>query len=136
MVEGMVHLNGSALEQGRFGDWIYHGMAAPIPDVDCWAGRPSSGHSCKFEQWIENLPDTTRYAILNIRQTPLDDTPVFDVPEDHVFVLGDHRDNSIDSRSSNVGFVPIDRVKHRAWMVQWSFDGWEPRLDRLFKRVN
>jgi signal peptidase I len=42
------------------------------------------------------------------------------VPEGHIFVLGDNRDNSRDSRFW--GFLPIDQVKGRALIVYWSYE--------------
>src|SRR5258706_431388 len=49
-----------------------------------------------------------------------DDYPPTKVPEDHLFCMGDNRDNSRDSRSW--GFVPRDYVKGRAFMIWWSYD--------------
>jgi len=42
------------------------------------------------------------------------------VPDGHLFVLGDNRDNSRDSRFW--GFLPIDQVKGRALIVYWSYE--------------
>ncbi len=53
------------------------------------------------------------------------DWPNVVVPEGHVLVMGDNRDNSQDGRFW--GFVPYDRIKGKAFVIYWARD-----KDRLF----
>lgn len=48
--------------------------------------------------------------------------PLSTVPEEHIFVMGDNRNNSEDSRFSDVGFVPYDLVKGKAVLIFWPPD--------------
>lgn len=44
------------------------------------------------------------------------------VPQEHIFVLGDNRNNSEDSRFADVDFVPLKLVKGKAAVAFWPFD--------------
>jgi signal peptidase I len=65
---------------------------------------------------------------------PCGDVPPQRVPAGHVWLAGDHRDHSADSRV--FGPVPVERVKGRAWLalLSWGQDG--VRWDRIAHRVN
>ena len=75
----------------------------------------------------------------------LDDTPVYEVPAGHYFMMGDNRDTSIDSRVdplNGVGMVPAENLVGKAQMILFSWEPgsslWNPaswfrvRLDRFF----
>ena len=64
-------------------------------------------------------------------RSPRDDYGPVTVPPRHVFVMGDNRDRSYDSRFW--GFVDLDEVKGKAFVIYWSWDGTDRwvRWDRL-----
>ncbi|MDD3114981.1 MAG: signal peptidase I [Anaerovibrio sp.] len=49
------------------------------------------------------------------------DYPKVTIPAGHIFVMGDNRNNSEDSRFPDVGFVPFDLIKGKAMVVFWPF---------------
>lgn len=54
-----------------------------------------------------------------IKEKPLADYPETVVPKDTVFVLGDNRNDSRDSRYSDVGFIPIENIRGKAMARIW-----------------
>ena len=75
----------------------------------------------RAKRWRETLPDGASYETLDcVDNGPLDDTNVFTVPAGHFFALGDNRDNSIDSRMSSVGYIPVENLIGRVGLIFFS----------------
>ena len=78
-------------------------------------------------------------GIIDGRINPRDNFGPITVPTDSYFVMGDNRDQSLDSRFW--GFVKMDKVKGRAFLVYWSWNGqgsWTDwvRWNRIGKSIN
>ncbi|MEO8619039.1 MAG: signal peptidase I [Sphingomicrobium sp.] len=83
---------------------------------------------CRYRAFNETLPNGRRYTVLDqLDSGPGDWFGPKVVPTGHVFLMGDNRDDSADSRfglaAGGIGIVPVDRLVGRAAFAFWSTDG-------------
>ncbi len=106
---GIVRVNGQALAQTPL---------RPVKDQD------SPDLTVMLTR--EALPDGPSHLTYDRGRGEGDDTGVYVVPAGHYFMMGDNRDNSLDSRwprEVGVGLLPADNIVGKAEMVLWS---WKP----------
>lgn len=129
MRDGQLVLNGTAVPKQRIDDFII-----PVTsNTDCaWGAMqetaPDGGQQCRYARFRETLPSGASYDVLDFGETPADNYGPIIVPEGRMFVMGDNRDNSQDSRfpaaaGHGVGLVPQDNLVGRATVLMWSTDG-------------
>ena len=54
------------------------------------------------------------------------DYPAITIPDDHIYVLGDNRNNSTDSRNISVGLIPMDNITGKAFFTYWPHNAFGP----------
>jgi signal peptidase I len=99
------------------------------------------------KRYIEFLPNGVQHSICKSSdEGPGNNTVEYRVPDGAVFAMGDNRDNSQDSRYSQVGYIPLENLVGRAEFIFLSVDGQYPwwelwewpfeiRWNRLFRGI-
>ncbi|MCW2349412.1 signal peptidase I [Sphingobium sp. B12D2B] len=139
MQDGVVYLNGKAIPKRRIDDLVIPVTAnmlqaanterSPSPCfIEEFEFTDAKGEAfCRYPRYRETLPNGKSYEVLDLIDGPADNSAVSVVPEGHVFVMGDNRDRSADSRipvdARGVGPLPIDHLIGRALVSFFSTDG-------------
>ena len=125
---GQLILNGVAVPKQRVADFTVpvspnYGCVQEFQDTDR-EGNPI----CRYQRFRETLPGGRSYFVLDRGRTVADDTGVYQVPAGNLFLMGDNRDDSADSRfpaaaGGGIGFVPLENVEGKAAVSFFSTDG-------------
>jgi len=107
---GVLYINDEPVKRERVEDFI---------ETDYY------GNTRRIVQYRETLPNGRSYRVLDrVINGHFDNTGVYVVPKGHYFMMGDNRDNSLDSRAPNgVGFVPVENLVGRAEVIFFSTNG-------------
>ena len=133
MRDGRLVLNGEMVKWQR----QQPAMIPVDPNVPCgieFSGFRVEGRDgrayCRLPIVRETLPGGTTYETIDVGRSPGDDFTTVTVPAGHVFLMGDNRDRSADSRypagapeNGLGGAVPWENIGGRAEFITFSLDG-------------
>jgi len=129
MIASQLYINGKPVPREKASDF----EIAISPNTNCYMPqyeqRGANGETvCRYPRFKETLPNGKVYYTLDLISSPQDDTAPVVVPEGYLFLMGDNRDNSLDSRfpaipGQGIGMVPQDNLVGRATVMMFSTDG-------------
>ena len=125
-VKRVVGLPGDRVQM-RHGQLWLNGAPAPLRAEGSGVAEDETGTKFPAARFVETLPGGHEHEIFKITaRNALDDTREIVVPPDRVFVLGDNRDNSADSRvpvaDGGVGLLPVENLVGRVDALVGSWD--------------
>ena len=150
-VKRVIGLPGDRVQM-REGRLFINGIMLPVRRAGTGLVEMEDGGSEPAAREIETLPGGREHPIFKFAGgSELDNTEIFEVTPGHIFVMGDNRDNSADSRlapqDGGVGLVPVENLVGQVDFVLGSWDigvkhdsvwTWPSalRLSRFFSGVN
>lgn len=132
MRQGRFYLNGRMLPQSRYRDFVIplgpNVICLAIPGlIDLRVLTADAKPGCRFYQAREFLPAGGSHRVLDFAVARSDTYGPTRVPKGHVFMMGDNRDDSLDSRipidMGGLGMVPQDNIIGKARWVVFSSNG-------------
>lgn len=120
MIKRVVGLPGDKVRLNR-GRLLINGKMAERRLESTYHYREYQGSAVRVSRYTETLPGGKSHAII-LRSDAYDveTMPELVVPDGHMFMLGDNRDNSSDSRLETMGMVPVENLIGRADSIIYS----------------
>lgn len=148
MVDGQLILNGKPIPKQRIDDFVTP-ITPNFPAITAERSHEQGGKCdvqfqktdaqgmpvCVIPRFRETLPNGKSYEVLDQGMMPClpvlrvcaDNTDLYTVPAGHLFLMGDNRDDSADSRfpysQGGISYVPMENIEGKAIFSFWSTDG-------------